>query len=688
MAGEMEVDADSPTGPSCPICFQSFKLPVKAECGHPFCKACAFEWLRRSASCPICRSPISARSLQPALEIKTAPARCEHCASEALFDAAGLDAHLEQCPEAPVPGCSNVACRGAIPRRRLAEHGATCLYTTNACPTCGGMHPAANCPRTLPPAVLQRAADCFPPLAPGDACLAAVDGPAPGGGRLWLRGRVLFAHGDTCTAILSDRSHRVLARREMIPDRPPTPAPPPGADPVVRGARVLVPVGSIPRAIAAADDEDRAWSRRYRTATVLQAPETGLEEPVAGEGAPEPARPLGPPREGYVRVALDAPQRLSAEALAAEGGSGSPGDPRGDERWAADGLRRRASYPRSELRCLAPEGSPELEPGTAVRAALDPGKEKDELEEGLVVRVPLPGHYAVQAVTGRLGVCTLRELVLDCPPSEPLRRGQRVVASPWASDVKYCASYYRARVADAAPAWAPDAHRQLLVRASDCNRMPPGADDGAPLLPVGASVLADWGGTFFRARVVEHVVPPGARAPSPADPAPGEGPEAGPAAPAGAGGPEAGSGGGAGAGDSLAALMDRLSPAGPEAASAGGGPAAAPSAVPERRRRRTWYRVRFEDGGASLLPPELVAPVPEPAEAGAPPALAFSVGDDVLARTATDVQYSNFFCKGTVVEEAAGGEGGPAGVAVARVAFDALPDMPDGRVAPRHVRLL
>lgn len=43
----------------CPICFDRPLLkPVSLQCGHCFCAHCIGEWVDRTGSCPICRSPV------------------------------------------------------------------------------------------------------------------------------------------------------------------------------------------------------------------------------------------------------------------------------------------------------------------------------------------------------------------------------------------------------------------------------------------------------------------------------------------------------------------------------------------------------------------------------------------------------------------------------------------------------
>ncbi|XP_069098396.1 E3 ubiquitin-protein ligase TRIM39-like [Pleurodeles waltl] len=53
---------------TCPICFEYFKEPVIAECGHNFCKSCityCLEALNAKMPCPLCQRPLREGKLQP-----------------------------------------------------------------------------------------------------------------------------------------------------------------------------------------------------------------------------------------------------------------------------------------------------------------------------------------------------------------------------------------------------------------------------------------------------------------------------------------------------------------------------------------------------------------------------------------------------------------------------------------------
>lgn len=46
---------------TCPCCLGGFWQPVRAPCGHPFCRECICDWLENSAdkTCPMCRAELS-----------------------------------------------------------------------------------------------------------------------------------------------------------------------------------------------------------------------------------------------------------------------------------------------------------------------------------------------------------------------------------------------------------------------------------------------------------------------------------------------------------------------------------------------------------------------------------------------------------------------------------------------------
>ena len=54
----------------CPICLEVSKNPVYTKCGHKFCNHCLVKTLnnKRSVPCPLCKKPVTLRSLQPLSE--------------------------------------------------------------------------------------------------------------------------------------------------------------------------------------------------------------------------------------------------------------------------------------------------------------------------------------------------------------------------------------------------------------------------------------------------------------------------------------------------------------------------------------------------------------------------------------------------------------------------------------------
>lgn len=49
----------------CFICFEEFKNPHNANCGHVACKECWDEWLKRKIECPICKEKVRVKHLRP-----------------------------------------------------------------------------------------------------------------------------------------------------------------------------------------------------------------------------------------------------------------------------------------------------------------------------------------------------------------------------------------------------------------------------------------------------------------------------------------------------------------------------------------------------------------------------------------------------------------------------------------------
>lgn len=47
---------------SCKVCNDYFEDPVLLACGHALCRGCATTWFKEQATCPTCRTKVSARS--------------------------------------------------------------------------------------------------------------------------------------------------------------------------------------------------------------------------------------------------------------------------------------------------------------------------------------------------------------------------------------------------------------------------------------------------------------------------------------------------------------------------------------------------------------------------------------------------------------------------------------------------
>ncbi|WP_257265168.1 RING finger domain-containing protein [Endozoicomonas sp. ONNA2] len=65
-------DQSSPyqlTTDNCPICYSAFagsKVRVIEACKHMFHDTCLMTWLSRNTTCPLCRTSLGAREVQPA----------------------------------------------------------------------------------------------------------------------------------------------------------------------------------------------------------------------------------------------------------------------------------------------------------------------------------------------------------------------------------------------------------------------------------------------------------------------------------------------------------------------------------------------------------------------------------------------------------------------------------------------
>ncbi|KAL7716058.1 RING-type domain-containing protein [Entamoeba marina] len=47
----------------CCICYDDYKDPITAPCGHTFCYECILHWVERAGNCPLCKQAISYEQL-------------------------------------------------------------------------------------------------------------------------------------------------------------------------------------------------------------------------------------------------------------------------------------------------------------------------------------------------------------------------------------------------------------------------------------------------------------------------------------------------------------------------------------------------------------------------------------------------------------------------------------------------
>ena len=109
----------------CLICFEVCRSPVTCQSGaHLFCLNCLAASLRRNASCPVCREPLTAPlpSAFASAQVSALDVVCVHDKCKWKGTCARLDGHLDiECTYEPI-ACSEEACRALVPRGEMATH--------------------------------------------------------------------------------------------------------------------------------------------------------------------------------------------------------------------------------------------------------------------------------------------------------------------------------------------------------------------------------------------------------------------------------------------------------------------------------------------------------------------------------------------------------------------------------------
>eukprot|EP00741_Cyanophora_paradoxa_P005147 tig00000863_g4989.t1 len=116
----------------CPICGECLDDPIQVRCAqdHVFCAACITNWINSrppgTATCPVCRVPISESRFVPSSFIKrlvgNLKTHCHHRDSGCTFSGTLSDNHPATCPFAPVTCVHSPETCGRILRRDLAKH--------------------------------------------------------------------------------------------------------------------------------------------------------------------------------------------------------------------------------------------------------------------------------------------------------------------------------------------------------------------------------------------------------------------------------------------------------------------------------------------------------------------------------------------------------------------------------------
>ncbi|KAM3859845.1 RING finger protein 151 [Diretmus argenteus] len=142
----------------CTICRSVLRCPVKVACSHVFCKSCILEWIKRSETCPCCRSPISTSLMVVMCKLSKAISRlkvkCQNVGCSATFPLSEEYLHTSSCLFQKLP-CPHQGCDLQVPRHQLESHARCCQQGSLLCPMgCGtqltpAQRPQHNCYRQL-----------------------------------------------------------------------------------------------------------------------------------------------------------------------------------------------------------------------------------------------------------------------------------------------------------------------------------------------------------------------------------------------------------------------------------------------------------------------------------------------------------------------------------------------------------
>ncbi|ELU10162.1 hypothetical protein CAPTEDRAFT_167590 [Capitella teleta] len=136
----------------CPICLLVQRNPVQTSCGHRYCRACIYAWIRESPLCPTCNSALGTSKMFTDLiaerEIMSLRVKCSNEGCTQTFELANSESHNEKCLFRLVP-CPN-GCPNLLRRRSLDNHMANlCLLRVKVCEHCSEEVKAEDLPDHL-----------------------------------------------------------------------------------------------------------------------------------------------------------------------------------------------------------------------------------------------------------------------------------------------------------------------------------------------------------------------------------------------------------------------------------------------------------------------------------------------------------------------------------------------------------
>ncbi|CAF4401895.1 unnamed protein product, partial [Adineta steineri] len=92
----------------CIICAQPFQSPVILDCQHTFCEVCIDTWIKKNASCPICRRQVDTNyvltkitDLNICNQLDCLPVRCLQCQKNGI-QRNRFKKHIKRCAKSRI----------------------------------------------------------------------------------------------------------------------------------------------------------------------------------------------------------------------------------------------------------------------------------------------------------------------------------------------------------------------------------------------------------------------------------------------------------------------------------------------------------------------------------------------------------------------------------------------------------